>query len=90
MPTILITGATGNVGMEVLNHLKKASLPVNIIATVRDTTVDRNKLKCYDIKVVEFDVTNASTFTTFFKNIDVLFLLRPPQISMQKNILNHS
>jgi uncharacterized protein YbjT (DUF2867 family) len=84
MKNILITGATGNVGREVIKALLKLSLPVNIIAAVRDVAVDGDKLKDYDIGLIKFDVTDSSTFSFAFKNIDVLFLLRPPQISAVK------
>ncbi len=84
MKNILITGATGNVGMEVIKALLKLSLPVNIIAAVRGIGLDGDKLKDYNIGLIKFDVTDSTTFFIAFKNIDVLFLLRPPQISAVK------
>ena len=83
MLNILITGATGNIGIEVIKCLQKSLIPLNIIAAARDAT-DNVKLKAYNITVKEFDLTDASTFADAFKNIDVLFLLRPPQISSVK------
>lgn len=84
MKNILITGATGNVGMEVIKALLKLSLPLNIIAAVRDIVLDGDKLKDYNIGLIKFDITDSTTFSIAFKNIDVLFLLRPPQISAVK------
>lgn len=81
MPNILITGATGNVGIEVIKALQKLLLPLNIIAGLRNIHEDSGKMQNYNIACVNFDVTNPSTFTLAFKDIDVLFLLRPPQIS---------
>ena len=88
MLNILITGATGNVGIEVIKSLQKLSLPLNIVAGVRDATIDSGKLRDYNIDKVNFDVTDPSTFATAFKNIEVLFLLRPPQISAVKKYFN--
>jgi len=84
MPNILITGATGNVGTAVIKSLQKQALPINITAGVRDPTTDIIKLNDYNIDMVRFDVTDPSTFTTAFQSIDIIFLLRPPQISAVK------
>lgn len=84
MLNILITGATGNVGTEVIKSLQKLLLPLNIVAGVRDATTDGSKLRDYNIRLVGFDITDSSTFASAFKDIEVLFLLRPPQISAVK------
>ncbi len=84
MINILITGATGNVGIELIKSLKKLSLSFNIIAGVRDAAADSSKLKDYIINTVLFDLTDSSTFDTALHNVDVLFLLRPPQVSEVK------
>jgi uncharacterized protein YbjT (DUF2867 family) len=81
MLNILITGATGNVGVEVIKSLQKLLLPLNIVAGVRDAPTDLGKLKDHNISMVKFDITNPPTFATAFQHIDILFLLRPPQIS---------
>lgn len=81
MINILITGGTGNVGIEVLKSLKKLTLTLNIIAGVRDPTNDSDKLKDYNIDTVKFDIEDSLTFTSAFHTIDVIFLMRPPQIS---------
>ncbi|MBC7607476.1 MAG: NmrA family NAD(P)-binding protein [Burkholderiales bacterium] len=84
MLNILITGATGNVGIEVIKSLQRLSMPSKIVAGVRDAATDNVKLKAYNIINIKFDLTDSSTFAAAFKNIDVLFLLRPPQISAVK------
>jgi uncharacterized protein YbjT (DUF2867 family) len=84
MLNILITGATGNVGIEVIKSLQKLFLPLKIFAGIRDIITDNDKLKAYNIYVVKFDVTDSSTFAAAFKGIDIVFLLRPPQISAVK------
>ncbi|MEC5157236.1 NmrA family NAD(P)-binding protein [Chryseobacterium sp. MP_3.2] len=81
MTKILITGATGNVGIEVLSALKKLDHQLEIYAGVRDTEFGNEKLSNFNIKTIKFDFMNIETFLTALKDVDVLFLLRPPQIS---------
>lgn len=81
MTNVLITGATGNVGMEVVIALQKLDHHLALFAGVRDTTSDNGKLANFKIKAIKFDFTNKETFGPALKNIDILFLLRPPQIS---------
>jgi uncharacterized protein YbjT (DUF2867 family) len=78
MKRILITGATGNVGVETIKYLDFLSSGFDIIAGVRDINEQNNLLVT---KFVEFDFTNTSTFKPALTDIDILFLLRPPQIS---------
>lgn len=81
MLTILITGATGNVGIEVIKSLQKPTMPINVVAGVRDIEADSKKLPMDKINVIKFDFTNPSTFRNALNHCDILFLLRPPQIS---------
>ncbi len=81
MLTILVTGATGNVGMEVIKSLQDLTMPINVVAGVRDIETDSKKLRIAKVNVVKFDITNPSTFRDALTNCDILFLLRPPQIS---------
>ena len=81
MIKVLITGATGNVGIEVLYALQKINHQLEIFAGVRDTELGNEKLATFNIKNIKFDFTNTDTFESALQNIDLLFLLRPPQIS---------
>jgi len=81
MTKVLITGATGNVGIEVLSALKKLEHQLEIYAGVRDTEFGNEKLSNFNIKTIKFDFMNIETFLTALKDVDMLFLLRPPQIS---------
>ncbi len=81
MKKVLITGATGNVGIEVLSALKKLDHQLEIYAGVRDTEFGNEKLSNFNIKTIKFDFINIETFLPALKDLDVLFLLRPPQIS---------
>ncbi len=81
MTKVLITGATGNVGIEVLSALKKLDHQLDIYAGVRDTAIGIEKFSNLNIKTIKFDFMNIETFLPALKDFDVLFLLRPPQIS---------
>jgi uncharacterized protein YbjT (DUF2867 family) len=81
MKNILITGATGNVGFEVIKSLQKINTADKIIAGVRDLRKDKAKFKGLNVDFSELDFANTSTYQNALKNIDYLFLLRPPQLS---------
>ena len=81
MTKILITGATGNVGMEVIEALMKLNKPFDIYAGIKDLGRDKLILERFNIKTIAFDFTNTNTFKPVLIQCDVLFLLRPPQIS---------
>lgn len=82
MDRILITGATGNIGIEVINYLTEFKSSNQIIAGVRN--IEKAKQMISDknrIEFVEFDFENTETFKNALKNVDRIFLLRPPHIS---------
>jgi uncharacterized protein YbjT (DUF2867 family) len=81
MKKILITGATGNVGMAVIESLNKIQHDLKIFAGIRDFPNDKEKLGVYRIELIQFDFLNASTYQPALEGCDLLFLLRPPQIS---------
>ena len=82
MKRILITGATGNIGTEVVQYLYKLENESEIIVAVRNIESAKNKFPNYpklDFRTFDFEEQNS--FNGAFKDIDVLFLLRPPHIS---------
>lgn len=82
MDRILITGATGNVGIEVINYLKDSKSSVKIFAGVRNIEKAKQIIpESNRIEFVEFDFENPETFNCALNNIDIVFLLRPPHIS---------
>jgi uncharacterized protein YbjT (DUF2867 family) len=82
MKRILITGATGNIGTEVIRYLSELNTDFEIIAAVRDHKNDRSKFSDkLNLTFRQFDFENEQTFHSAFKDINVLFLLRPPHIS---------
>ncbi|MFZ1704308.1 MAG: NmrA family NAD(P)-binding protein [Saprospiraceae bacterium] len=78
---ILITGATGNVGLSVLNYLKKLDSNVVVIAGVRNVNKASDKLNDFDVSLVPFDFEEKATFGLALSRIDILFLVRPPQLA---------
>jgi len=82
MKNILITGATGNVGREVIRFLFEQKSKNNIFAGVRNIPKAESIFAEYSqLNYKEFDLENPETFAEALANIDYVFLLRPPHIS---------
>jgi len=82
MKQILITGATGNVGFQVIRFLEKSGTPNKIIAGVRHIESAKRLFTGFsDIDFVDFDFEKPETFDNALKNTDTIFILRPPNIS---------
>lgn len=81
MKQILVTGATGNVGEYVTRHLKARSYPFK--AAVTD--VDRAIAKMGPTyPFVAFDFENPATYAEALRDVDRLFLVRPPHLGNPK------
>ncbi len=72
---ILVIGATGNVGKEVVRLLSELDYPVT--AAVRNP-IESQKSFGHKVRCVSFDFTNPDTFADAFAGINKLFLVRPP------------
>lgn len=82
MKHILITGAAGNIGHEVIRYLYDNHTPNQIIAGVRNIKKAKSELKDYtQLTYVQFDFEDSATFDNSLDNIDCIFILRPPHIS---------
>ena len=81
MKNIFITGATGNVGMEVIKSLDKLAHTFEIYAGNFNVEKDKPKRKDYKLNTLYFDFTDVGTYKTALNNCDILFLLCPPQLS---------
>lgn len=81
MRRVLITGASGTVGSEVIKAIKALDFPIQIIAGVREITKEQSLYAGHNLQYVKFDYTNFSTFTPALFECDTLFLVRPPQIA---------
>lgn len=74
---ILVIGALGNVGAEVVRHLQAKG------QAVRAADIDPLKVKerfGLEEEAVHFDFTNPRTFEAAFKGVEKMFLMRPPHI----------
>lgn len=77
MPSsILITGATGNVGSEIVKRLFAQGLPVRAAVVSEDSA---RKLQS-PVPWQLFDFRNVATYPAAFANIEKLFLVRPPHL----------
>ena len=81
MKKLLVTGATGNVGLAVLGALQKINHDLVVTAGVRDLQKDPASLTAFDALPVKFDFTDVSTYEPALTGCDLLFLLRPPAIA---------
>jgi uncharacterized protein YbjT (DUF2867 family) len=76
--TILVTGATGNVGAAVVDALPRGNGPV--VAAVRD--VERARHRFGDtVEYVPFDFRRPDTFGAAFAGVRRVFLVRPPDLA---------
>jgi uncharacterized protein YbjT (DUF2867 family) len=78
MLKILVTGATGNVGQEVLRLLQ--SYDCHVCAAVRNPNSAKQILGS-NIQTVPFDFTNPDTFDRAFLQVNKIFLVRPPALA---------
>ncbi|MFZ0224024.1 MAG: SDR family oxidoreductase [Candidatus Nitrosopolaris sp.] len=73
--TILVTGATGTVGGEVVKQLSSTGQKVR--ASVRSTTRVTSNDKLKDVELMEMDYNKPETLVTAFKGADKHFVLTP-------------
>ncbi len=78
---ILVTGATGNVGREVVREL--AARGATVRAAVFNAA-DAARLPDGASETVRFDFLDPTTFPAAYDGVDRLFLMRPPPISNVK------
>lgn len=82
MKKVLITGATGNTGIAVIEHLLKRKSNLRIVAGVRNLEKSSRifgKLKGVDME--RFDFEDQRTFDRALEKTDIVFLLRPPHLA---------
>lgn len=82
MKRILVTGTTGNIGVEVISALVELQLQHEIIGAVRNIDKAKKQFSHYpSLSFRLFDFEKADTFSAAFNQVNILFLLRPPHIS---------
>lgn len=84
---ILVSGATGNVGSEVVRYLVEDGSDVIVRAGSRDPIRAADQLG-YDIEYTALDFADSDTLRPAFEGVDKLFLMRPPQMSnVERDVL---
>ncbi|MCL4869181.1 MAG: SDR family oxidoreductase [Anaerolineae bacterium] len=86
---ILVTGAVGNVGAEVIKQLgSMGQLSEGSVIRAADLDVSKIREKFGDlVEAVTFDFAKKETYAAAFAGVETMFLLRPPQISDVKGII---
>lgn len=83
MARILITGASGNVGRYVAQYALANGEAITVAGTHVETLTQLFK----DIaKIVYFDFTDPSTFNAALKDVDRVFIMRPPHLGNPKDL----
>ncbi len=78
---ILVTGAPGNVGTEVVRELQRMNVPFRVGAYHVEAA---RKLFGDDIDITHFDFLDEATYAPTFDGIERMFLVRPPALSNVK------
>jgi len=82
--TILVTGATGTVGNEVVKELLNKDVKIKV--GVRDVSKLQNEPWVNQVELVTLDYGQAETIKNALVNVDKLFLLTPPGTCGEKEI----
>ena len=85
MGDVLVTGATGNVGSEVVRGLRDLGFPVRA-AVRRPERADKDSDRL--VEYVPFDFGRPETHAPALRGVEKVFLVRPPQISNTRKYVN--
>ena len=80
--TILVTGASGTVGSEVINQLSSATTDANIRAAAHSSESIKNVTKSENVEPIQIDYNKPDTLKDALKDVDRVFLLTPFQSDM--------
>lgn len=87
---ILVTGALGNVGAEIVKRLCLDTVQQATGRMVRAADLSAEKLRerfGARIEAVAFDFSRKETYAAAFEGVETMFLMRPPQISDVKKVM---
>jgi uncharacterized protein YbjT (DUF2867 family) len=80
--TILVTGASGTVGSEVINQLSSATADANIRAGAHSIESIKKVVKSDIVEPIQIDYNKPDTLKDALKDVDKVFLLTPFQSDM--------
>lgn len=84
MSSVLVIGALGNVGAEVVKHLLLKGYSVR----AADTDEEKIRERCGDaVEAIYFDFFRPETYEATFKGVEKMFLVRPPQLTDVKRFM---
>lgn len=79
--TILVLGATGNIGFPLIQNLSQDP-EIQIIAGLRDVPKEKARFAAYPTVMVRyFDFLDPASFTPCLTGVDKVFFVRPPQLA---------
>lgn len=81
---ILVTGALGNVGAEIVKRLQAAGSSLRAADLSAETIRERFGAS---VEAVAFDFSKKETYRAAFEGVEKMFLMRPPQISDVKGLI---
>lgn len=81
---IFITGATGNIGREVVNELIRLGEPIRA-AVIHQEEAQR---VANGVEVVIFDFADPASYGPALEGVQKIFLMRPPQLTDMDSTLN--
>lgn len=93
MTPILVTGATGNVGKEVMRKLLEAQSPVRAAVTnLERARADLESefgthLESGQLQLVRFEFGDKSSYAAAFTGVSACYLMRPPAVSNTKRLM---
>jgi uncharacterized protein YbjT (DUF2867 family) len=80
---VLVTGASGNVGSYAVKELLKMGEKIVAAGT---NTKKLKKMFGDKVEIVEFDFTKERTFMAALKDVDRVFLMRPPHLGKPQDL----
>lgn len=83
MARILITGASGNVGKYIAQYALENGQEITVAGTRTDIL---SKMFGESAKVAYFDFTDSTTFQDALKDVDRVFIMRPPYLGKPEDL----
>lgn len=91
--TILVTGATGTVGREVVKQLSMLDGDIRVRAGVHSVITGENLKRLPDVEIVEMDFEEPDSLHAAFTHADKVFMITPfahDQVEMAKTLVDEA